>query len=259
LIMEKEKLESLLIEYIDGALSSAESDEVEKLLLENKKAKQLYEELMEVMSAMKGTKPLELNPGHERVFENNLRKEIEGQRSKTNFFRPVILYRIAAAVALLMLGLAGGYWLNKYDQNDKELAALRKEIEETNQSIMTMLNNDQSASQRMQGVNVAQTISALDDDVVMALKKAMLSDPNTNVRLASLEALSKFVSEPSIRKMLIDSLSKQDDPMVQIALIQLLVSLKERGVVNDLENIIKNDKSIQAVKDEAYTGIIKLS
>ncbi|MEQ8364583.1 MAG: HEAT repeat domain-containing protein [Cyclobacteriaceae bacterium] len=256
--MEKEKLESLLIEYIDGALSSTESAEVEKLLLEDNGAKQLHDELKQVMSIMDEAESLDLTPGHERMFEGNLKKEIASQQSKTIFFRPVI-YRAAAGIALVLLGLAGGYWLNKTGQQERELAALRKEMEATKQTMMAMLGNDQSASQRMQGVSVALTISSPDSDVVIALEKTMMSDPNTNVRLAALEALSKFVQEASIRKILTESLSKQDDPMVQIALIQLLVNLKERGVVNDLEKIIENDKSIDAVKDEAYTGIIKLS
>lgn len=256
--MEKEKLESLLIEYIDGALSSEASAEVEKLLAENKDAMLLHKELKEVMDAMDEAELLNINPGHKKMFERNLKKEIEVQHSKTIFFRPVI-YRAAAAVALVMLGIVGGYWLNKSNQNEKELAALRKEMDTTKQTMMTMLNNDQSASQRMQGVNVALTISSLDSDVVMALEKAMMSDPNTNVRLAALEALSKFIQESTIRKKLIESLSKQSDPVVQIALIQLLVGIKEKGVVNDLEKIIENDKNIEAVRDEAYTGIIKLS
>lgn len=87
----------------------------------------------------------------------------------------------------------------------------------------------------------------------------MMSDPNTNVRLAALDALGQFAHEPSIRKMLVRSLSSQDDPMVQIALIQLLVGLKEKAVITDLEKIIKSDDAMDAVKDEAYTGILKLS
>jgi len=256
--MEKKKLESLLIEYIDGGLTSPERVEVENLLSENEEIRQLYEELREVIDVMQKTEPLELHPGHEKIFENNLKKEIEAQSPKTVFFSPVI-YRVAAAVALMMLGLTGGYWLNKNVQNERELAALKKEMAETKQTMMAMLNNSQSASQRMQGVNVALNIASPDDDVVVALEKAMKSDPNTNVRLVALEALSKFSAEPSIRKILIESLSDQDDPMVQIALIQLMVSLKEKGVVNDLEKIIEDDKSIEAVKDEAHTGIIKLS
>jgi HEAT repeat protein len=130
---------------------------------------------------------------------------------------------------------------------------------ETKQMMLAMMSNDQSANQRMQGVNVALTISKADDEIVNALARTMLKDPNTNVRLAALEALSNFIQDPKVKLLLTNSLSKQDDPIVQISLIQLLVKIKEKNVVKDLEKIIEDDKNIQAVKDEAYTGILKLS
>ena len=63
----------------------------------------------------------------------------------------------------------------------------------------------------------------------------------------------------SVRKILITALSSQTDPVVQISLIQLLVRMKEKGVVKDLERIVDENKSMKAVKDEAYTGLLKLS
>ena len=54
-------------------------------------------------------------------------------------------------------------------------------------------------------------------------------------------------------------MSTQKDPVVQIALIQMLVKLKENGVVNQLEKLTKDGSVMKAVKDEAYTGILKLS
>jgi HEAT repeat protein len=87
----------------------------------------------------------------------------------------------------------------------------------------------------------------------------MHEDPNTNVRMAALEALGKFHEEPGVRKELIHSLAIQKDPMVQIALIQLLVTIKEKSVMKDLERITKDKSTMKAVKDEAYSGILKLS
>jgi HEAT repeat protein len=124
--------------------------------------------------------------------------------------------------------------------------------------MMAMMDNNQSASQRIQGVNVALTIKA-DDEVVKALAKRMNEDANTNVRLAALDALSKFHQEPGVRRILIDALSTQKDPMVQIALIQLMVKMKETGIVNDLKRIVDDEESMKAVKDEAYSGLLKLS
>ena len=254
--MEKEKLESLLIDYIDGGLTAAARAEVEQLLSTDKAAMQLYKELKEVTLAMQEAPFLDRKAGHEKIFEANVKKEMASWHPIRVF---PVFYRVAAAIGLVVAGLAGGYWLHKGNQNERELAALRKEMAETKLTMMALLSEGQSASRRMQGVNVAFTLSAPDDDVVNALEKAMMSDPNTNVRLAALDALGQFAHEPSIRKILIGSLSSQDDPMVQIALIQLLVGLKEKAVVTDLEKIIKSDDAMDAVKDEAYTGILKLS
>jgi hypothetical protein len=87
----------------------------------------------------------------------------------------------------------------------------------------------------------------------------MNEDPNTNVRLAALDALSKFYDEPIVRKALIEGLSIQKDPVVQIALIQLMVKIKEKGIVTDLQKIVDDEKTMEAVKDEAYTGLLELS
>jgi HEAT repeat protein len=127
------------------------------------------------------------------------------------------------------------------------------------QQMMAMLQNGQSASQRIQGVNVALSMNKADDEIVSALVKTMNEDPNSNVRLAALDALSKFSDDAAVRKALVTSLPKQKDPVVQISLIQLLVKMKEKGVVNDLRKIVDDEKTMQAVKDEAYSGILRLS
>jgi hypothetical protein len=62
-----------------------------------------------------------------------------------------------------------------------------------------------------------------------------------------------------VRSALIRSLGTQKDPVVQIALIQLLVKMKEKGVVNELERIINDSTTITPVKDEAHSGILRLS
>ena len=125
--------------------------------------------------------------------------------------------------------------------------------------MLAMMNNEQSASQRITGVSVAYQLEKADDEIVHVLVKTMNEDPNTNVRMAALEALSKFHTDPNVRKALIQSLSTQKDPVVQIALIQLMVMMKEKGVVKDLEQMTKDKSTMKAVKDEAYSGILKLS
>lgn len=123
----------------------------------------------------------------------------------------------------------------------------------------TLLDNELSASQRMQGISVAYQMDETDDEIVGILVKTLNTDPNTNVRLAALDALSKFSMEENVRNSLIASLSTQKDPIIQIALIQLMVTMKEKSVVRQLERMTKDSKMMKAVRDEAYSGIFKLS
>lgn len=265
--MEKEKLEGLIIDYIDGRLSEADRRLVEEELMKNEEAQKLHKELNEVILMMEQSRALEPSPKLKERFDRMLRDEAAASSpaSSTIFFRPAF-YRAAAAVALLVMSGAIGFWISKHHGQQAELTALQKEMEltrkqlaDTKQLMLTMLENDQSASQRIRGVNVAMDIPDADDEIVTALLSTMRSDPNTNVRLAALEALSRFQQDPKVRKGLIDALSKQTDPMVQISLIQLLVQLKEKSVVKDLQDLVEEPGTMQAVKDEAYSGILKLS
>lgn len=264
--MEKEKLEDLLIDYLDGRLDSANRDLVEQEVSRNAESKKLLDELREVTQVIKDSADYEPPTSLRRHFDKLLEEELgKPKKSKTLFFN-TSFYRIAAAVALIMLSGALGFWISKHQdqqvrmaQMEKEMEATRKQLADTRELMFSMLDNEQSASQRIKGVNVAMAIPEADNEIVSALFKTMLGDPNTNVRLAALEALSKFQDDPVVRKGLIEALSKQTDPMVQISLIQLMVQLNEKKAVRDLQRMVEDAETIKAVKDEAYSGIMKLS
>jgi hypothetical protein len=257
--MEKEKMESLLIDYIDGKLNDTDKKFIEGELMQNAETKKLYEELKVVINAMEHASTINPPLSLKNSFDTMLKKEIASSKeTKVVFFSPVF-YRIAAAVALVVIGGGLGYWISKYQAQQDEIVKIKKEMDATKTMMMALMQNDESASQRIQGVNVAMTIEKADGQVVKALIKAMNQDPNSNVRLAALDALSKFYFEPMVKKQLIESLATQDDPVVQIALIQLMVKMNEKKIMNDLKRIIDDSDAIKPVKDEAYAGIMKLS
>lgn len=258
--MEKQKLEALLIDYIDGTLGAADRLAVEEEIRTSDEARTLYDQLRLVMNAMHESSPLEPSGDLRKGFESMLKQEISGTgKGKSVFFQPSF-YRVAAAVALLIVGGGIGFWISKEQRQADELAAVRKEMERTKQMMMAMLENQQSASQRVLGATVAfNDIEKADDEIVNALIQAMNEDPNTNVRIAALEALGKFHRQPHVRKALIASLSTQKDPLVQIALIRLMVEMKEKNITRELERISNDEDALPAVKDEAQAGILKLS
>jgi HEAT repeat protein len=257
--MDKELLESRIIDYIDGKGTEEERKEIERELGSKPEAFELYEQLKDVIHTIEHMKPLEPSGKLKAEFEKLLQTEIDAQKkTKTVYFLPTI-YKVAAAVLLVMAGVAIGNWINDKKQQDKQIAELKQQVEENRKLMLTMMNNEQSASQRMVGVSVAYQLDQADDEIVSVLIKTLNEDPNTNVRLAALDALGKFINEAQVKKGLIQSLSTQKDPMVQIALIQLMVKIKEKSIVDQLEKLTKDASTLKAVKDEAYSGILKLS
>jgi len=256
--MEQEKLESRLIDYIDGLQPDEERLAIEKEIAENSEVKKLYEQLRTVMQAMDSSKVLRPSVNLQLNFEKAVQQEARKAEAKVIQFQPV-WYRVAASVALLITATFVGLWVYQNNQHQAELAAVRKEMEETKNMMLKLISNDLSASQRLMGVTVANTIETTDAEITDALFKALNEDTNTNVRLAALEALSRFSSEPAIRTALINALAEQKDPIVQIALIQLLADMKEKSILPTLKNIIDSKQSMKAVKDEAHTAVLKLS
>jgi hypothetical protein len=263
--MERERLEGLLIDFIDGRLNESERKEVKELLSTDPEVMVLYEQLKQVTSVM--DRSSELKPSgnlysgfHQMLKEEAARENAPKQRQV--FFTPSVL-RAAAAILLVMTGVTIGYYVNQYNVQQERLASIEEENRQLKENMLAQMGDKSSASQRMKGVNVALTFSEkeldLDTEVVNTLVKMLNEDKNTNVRLAALEALTRFQQEPVVRTELINSLSKQDDPIVQIALIQLMVKMKEKGALKDLNRIIEDSNSIKPVKDEAYSGILKLS
>jgi hypothetical protein len=219
----------------------------------------LYEQLKQVMSQIDRSPKLEPSTDLKLNFEKALQQQVlNSKKGRQVFFQPVVV-RIAAGFIFLLVCVGIGYWINTNNEQQREIARLREEMDSTKRMMMAMMTNPQSASQRMLGVAASYKLEKPDDEIVNALLKAMDEDPNTNVRLAALEALGKFQQQEHVRAALIASLAKQKDPVVQISLIRLMVEMKEKSVIKELDRITRDKESIKAVKDEAYSGLLKLS
>ncbi|MEY2638567.1 MAG: hypothetical protein RIR90_49 [Bacteroidota bacterium] len=127
------------------------------------------------------------------------------------------------------------------------------------QLLFAQLNNMESASQRYAAASAVAEYKKTDRDIVQALVKTMNNDPNSNVRLAALDALSQFSREPYVKQQLLKSLSTQKDPIVQVALIELLTRLRAHNIVTELQKLTEDEQTSKPVKDQAYHSLMKLS
>ena len=85
--MEKEKLESLLIDYLDGILSEADQALVERELKENENAAKLHAQLKEVLDLMANTKVAVPRTSFKLNFEKALQAEISKSGSTVDMQR----------------------------------------------------------------------------------------------------------------------------------------------------------------------------
>lgn len=124
--------------------------------------------------------------------------------------------------------------------------------------LLAGLYNMQSAASRISAIASASRMKNNGNDVVDALVRTLNNDPNANVRLAALDGLIRFHSETYVRRELAASLNKQQDPLVQINLIDLLTWMGELSILSDLERIANDENANKAVKDIAWSGILQL-
>jgi HEAT repeat protein len=126
------------------------------------------------------------------------------------------------------------------------------------QMVALSLLQQQSASERLRGVSWAYRAEPSNKDVLSALVTAVNDDPNVNVRLAAVDALHAFATIPSAGQSAVESLPKQQTPLVQVALIDLLVDMKERQASGELRKLASDESVNGEVKQRALWALGRL-
>lgn len=162
-----------------------------------------------------------------------------------------------AAVISLLIGLTAGFFLASGNKRS-ELAALRNDIQEIKEMTILTKLKDESASQRILAVYEVQQVDQADDETIGALINVLNIDDNVNVRIAAADALFRFGNRDIVRKAFIQALSHEDDPNLQIRLINMLVSLNETRAIPKLQEMMNNRDQLQIVRETAASGIGQL-
>lgn len=166
--------------------------------------------------------------------------------------------QLAAAAAMLAVGLGIGYVARGSGQPPAEVSQLREEVASMRQLVALSLMQQQSASERLRGVSWAYQAEPSDREVLGALVTAVNQDTNVNVRLAAVDALRRFAASPEIRRAVVDALPGQTTPLVQVALIDLLVDFKDRNAAGVLKTLAANREVNDGVRQQAQWALEKL-
>ena len=262
-----EHYRALLPEYWSGAISVIQHKEVEKHLAGCPECRAESEYLQRVWTNLELIPAEAPSPALRARFYESLdayrrgAEELEkpvvaAVKQKWWWTRPVLQF--AAAAAMLAVGVFVGRTF-EFKKDTTQLGELKGEVDRMRQLVALSLMQQQSATDRLQGVNWAYRVEKSDTEVVSALLRTVREDQSVNVRLAAVDALRPFAKgSPLVRKALTQSIAKQDSPMVEIALIDLLVDLRETSALASVKALTQDPKQSSEVRERAHSAVREL-
>jgi hypothetical protein len=233
---------------------------------------------------------------NQAVFPLILEK-LEKRKRKKRVFRMAIFSTVSSVAAILIIG----FFIIGFDQNLKEKGEgtdnekmanmlqvppstniyesqvepediiLNKQHSTENKGV-TVVNETEklysfqtavSPAARLTAIYKAEKKGKLNKHTLFALFEVLRSDPNTNVRLAAVDVLASYTSDSVIRRRMVYAMAEQDNPVVQLSMIQLLTGFKEKEFMETLGQIIEDPKTDVEVREEAkfsyaqYTSLFK--
>ena len=269
--MKCEEIAELLPDYLQGSLKAPQDDLVERHI----------EECTDCREDVAIWKKLSLLPveqpsaGSRERFEAMLNAyqtgrndkasaefEREKRRSVWNWLRSPV-GAVAWSAALLVIGIfAGNYFGSRTTHSNTgqdEIAAMHTELTNMKQLVVLSMLQQQSASERLQAVSYSRREDQLDPQVMSALVHTLRYDGSVDVRLAALDALSRHGAQPQVHKGVVDALQEQQSPLVQVALIDLMVEWRDPDAAQRLRNFVQTPNLNPTVRQRADWALSKLN
>ncbi len=266
--MKCEKIESLIVEYINGGLDSEETRIVDAHISSCETCRTELEKMKSILFKLDDMPLEEPSPNLKKNVDNMIDSYSLGMNNisgepwieKVSEWietwwpkRPLVQF--AATVSVLIIGLITGLSIDYGPDSKNEISQLRSDVNDIKQLVINSLLNQSSAVDRINGLTMSSQLKNADPQFFSILLMLLNTDSNVNVRLAAVNALSNFAEDEYVRHELIKSLSLQSSPLVQISLIDLLATIKEYTSSSTLIKIINDPNTNTHVKERAESAL----
>ncbi|GAB2943381.1 hypothetical protein GCM10027048_05020 [Hymenobacter coalescens] len=264
----------LLVDYADQVLPPDQAERVAAHLSQCAACQEQVAQLRALAVQMEAVEPARPTPALRSRFLQQLEQEKAAQGTPVVSappgpearVRPMWpaeatrwTLRVAAGVALLVMGMMLGQWWRPTEATTAATAppaATTKHAMQLASALSGEASQRLSASDRIQLVsNAAAAADTTGDPVVQVLINTLNFDPNANVRLAAASALYRLRADPRVGEAFTQSLTIQTDPNVQIVLIELLVNMRERRAAAQLEELAQKSDALPIVRQQAEYGL----
>jgi hypothetical protein len=256
----KSQIKSLVEKYLDGATSLEEEQWLRQIFAEQQDAGDYGEfaDIFAMFTALEKMDHEDSNVDFEKQVlwsENDMTSRPEGI-IKSGLIQIRWVYGLAAGFSLLVAGLAIGLLLGRQNvATNTDIASLQSDVREMKQLVALSKLQNESASERILAAYEVKKFDQADADLINALINTLQNDPNVNVRIAAAEALYKFGSTDKVRTAMIHSLTDQQEPFLQIKLIDMLVRMNEKRAIPELQKVMDNQQQMSVVRDRAAQGM----
>lgn len=257
--MNEARIHELVSKYNQGIASPEEHSVIEQLIDEGRIQ---LEDLKDTASLHRRLISMEM-PGPSVKMDDQFYVMLKRERGASDqssalkefFLWPQGMLRLAAAVLLLLTGIGIGRYFMPASSSNQQVEMLTQQVGDLKEMMMLSLLEKEDATDRLRAVSLTEEMDAASTTVTNALIQTLNNDNNVNVRLAALEALKPYAHNSGIRTQLVQSIAKQDSPLVQVSLAELMAALQEKSSVEELQKILHSENTPTDIKKKIQETI----
>ena len=260
--MTPEDYRLLIPEYLSGRLTAVETSFFENAIAADAGLRAEVAELRSLWQGLALLAEEKPSPAMRAQFYqklNALQRGDAGPAEKHSWWKLAWPKQLAFGALVFAVGLFAGRASLDQRVHKDEMAQMRSQVQGLQEMVALSLLERQSPTSRLEGVAWSNKVDRPNDQLLNALVGALNYDSNVNVRLSSIDALEKFTSDGAISKALIDSIQRQDSPLVQVALIDSLVRIRDHSAAPEFKKLTADLEINPAVRQRAQWGLEKLT
>jgi HEAT repeats/Putative zinc-finger len=187
---------------------------------------------------------------HQADWASSIRSAAKEQpRVRFGWMRTLL--QAAGVCALLALG----FILGERNATQHQLADLRARVDTVGQLVEQSVLQKRTSGDRLETVLTAGEARKPDERVIDGLINSMAFDPSVNVRLNALNALYNHSDQEVVRAGVLACVSREANPLVQVAMIDFLVASKAREAGPELRKLLADEKTDADVRDSARRAL----
>jgi HEAT repeat protein len=270
--MKCEQYEELFTGWMNNELTPAEREKLEQHLTDCDSCSAelaAMQQIWEIMDDVKAPEPSARMQTDFRAMLNDYKANEIGRKGLFSSIKDQLSklwqlrqrWPLAYNLAIILISFGCGYLFfhkSKGGEQEQQLKELTSQVHELKQTMMLALLENPSASERIRGVSYTTEIKHADKEVIDALLATLNNDPNVNVRLSTLDALTHLANHPEVREGLVKSITQQDSPLMQSAIADVMLKLQERSSVKSFKELLKQKNLDNGVRDKIKQTITEL-